>query len=506
MAAASSISELEAWDLFEAAGTVAHTGLEPYLQSVLERCARWFLAVRASIFVRGAESGVFEYRAAWGIRAHHLKQACIVEGQGLAGQAIQQGQPVIVGDLPDELATRRSDVGSAMIVPLVTAQQQKIGVLNIARRSEHPEFDAQDLARAKVVGQMIAMVVGNAQLFAQASDSLRDAIAYQSALQSVIETVGFGLVVIDAGGTVTHVNAQAREFFGFQTSKSMPWQLLIASLPEPMRDALRGCIESAFLGETEAIRLSQSRHGRRWTVTPSTTHAGGVTLALHETTRDDELARLKRLAEIGQMTSAIAHEIRNPLTGILSAAQMIQVESSTAVEFGGLIEQEANKLNMLCNEFLDFAKPIQLHRSPVRLSSLVLAITKRHRPEFEAKGVELAVEVDPADVPIDIDARRIEQVLTNLVINALQATESGKRVTVTVQPHTFTVEDEGCGMAEATLSSLFTPFFTTKPSGTGLGLSTVKKILDQHGATIEVASAVGVGTRFEVKFEEEGSL
>ena len=104
---------------------------------------------------------------------------------------------------------------------------------------------------------------------------------------------------------------------------------------------------------------------------------------------------------------------------------------------------------------------------------------------------------------MQMDLRRIEQVIRNLVINALQATARGGEVIVQAFGETLVISDTGSGMDEATVLRLFSPFFTTKPQGTGLGLSTVRKILDAHEARIKVTSVVGQGTRFVIRFNQE---
>ncbi|MFY9232977.1 MAG: ATP-binding protein [Fimbriimonadaceae bacterium] len=214
-----------------------------------------------------------------------------------------------------------------------------------------------------------------------------------------------------------------------------------------------------------------------------------------------ELERVRRLAEIGQMTAAVAHEIRNPLASIRSAAQLVQQDPRSAVEFGEIIEAEALKLNALCDEFLAFARPIELDLKPLRLNALVTSVANSHAAEFEREGVVIRVESDPGDPIIIGDSDRLEQVCRNLLINALQATSSGGSVRVVVDGASFSVEDDGQGIGPEASERLFTPFFTTKPKGTGLGLSNVKRIVDAHRGHIEVTSEPRSGSKFEVSLE-----
>lgn len=229
--------------------------------------------------------------------------------------------------------------------------------------------------------------------------------------------------------------------------------------------------------------------------------AGQIALAVHNArlfASSREYDRLKRLAEVGQMTAAIAHEIRNPLTGILAAAKMIQEAPELADEMAEIIEDETIKLNQLCDEFLDFARPLRLELEIVDLTEVVKTTTKLLKQDFEEAEVGLSIAGSKAIKTLD--RRRIEQVVRNLVRNALQATPKGGKVGVNVFDWGFSVQDSGEGMNEEAQAKLFSPFFTTKAGGTGLGLSVVQKIVASHGGRIGVTSQVGEGTTFEVVF------
>ncbi len=219
---------------------------------------------------------------------------------------------------------------------------------------------------------------------------------------------------------------------------------------------------------------------------------------LRKETQDAE--RLRRLAEIGQMTAAVAHEIRNPLTGIRSAAQMVRENPELSEEFLAMIEEEALKLNELCEEFLAFARPMELNEQETDLAELVRQASELSRADFERDGVALAVETGSNVPTMNLDRRRIEQVVHNLLRNARQACKPGGRVEVRVEGTTLTVEDDGQGISPAQMERLFSPFFTTKSDGTGLGLCNVRRIVDAHRAQVSAESEPGKGSKFTVSF------
>jgi signal transduction histidine kinase len=200
------------------------------------------------------------------------------------------------------------------------------------------------------------------------------------------------------------------------------------------------------------------------------------------------------------MTAAIAHEIKNPLTGIRSAAQLIVSMPDQAVELAQMVEEEAMKLSELCNQFLDFARPIEPNFGAVDLFVIATKLREIHQHEFLELSVELRIIGDSN--PILGDRHQVERVMQNLMLNALQATGSRGTVTIQILPRGFSVSDTGSGMDNETLSKLFQPFFTTKPKGTGLGLSNCQKIISAHGGVIVVDSKVGEGSSFRVQFAD----
>jgi signal transduction histidine kinase len=221
--------------------------------------------------------------------------------------------------------------------------------------------------------------------------------------------------------------------------------------------------------------------------------------------RQAEAARTARLAEIGQMAASVAHEFRNPLTGIRGAAQMIRERPSSAPEFIGLIEEEAQKLEALCEDFLELARPLSVRPVPAKLGDAARSVAAAWKSVFDEKGVALRVRAWDDEPALRFDPRRIEQALHNLVRNAFESTPPGGSVTVTVLNGGLVVEDTGPGMSADVLERLFVPFFTTKPNGSGLGLCNVKRIVEAHDGTIGVVSRPGEGTRVELILDRRAS-
>jgi signal transduction histidine kinase len=476
--------------------------LHAFLGELLKTCERLFQASGASIFLRDGDSKTFRIAARAGSDSAIPDGATILEGKGIAGESAKTGEALLINDPKDHplLAVRKFDkkkgIQSALVVPLNLAGGRSVGVLNLSRPDGQEPFKESDLETAKALAKYVALAVSNASMFAEVRAS-------RTQLEAVLSSLGVSVVIVDSNGKVVGQNADADKHLGSSQEKNF------AHAPAVLRKALHVALEEALHGKRVQARPRDNDQDRTWTLIATPVPTGGATAVVEEITEAErahvEHARLNRLAEIGQMTAMIAHEIRNPLTGITSAAQMVSISPEDGPKFGRVIEQEAMKLNSLCDEFLDFAKPIALRRKSVHMLEMARRLAAAHFRQFHDARVHLELENGECEPTMDLDELRIEQVVRNLLLNALQASAPGDSVRLEVHDWGFAVEDTGCGMAPEIVERLFTPFFTTKAQGTGLGLSTVRKIVETHGGMLRVQSKPGEGTRFEVVLGPESS-
>src|SRR6185312_2160696 len=219
--------------------------------------------------------------------------------------------------------------------------------------------------------------------------------------------------------------------------------------------------------------------------------------------------RAERLAALGQLSAGLAHEIRNPLAVIKGSAEMLErhldASQAVAVELAGYISSEVNRVNQLVGRFLDFARPLRLDRQPQAVAALLDRAIADARERWPELGV--TVHRDYAELPpIAVDETLCERAFANLVANAFEAmAETGGEVTVTARRGmesgasgvTVVVADTGPGVPGELREQIFHPFFTTKPTGIGLGLAIVAKIIDQHGGRLRLHSGLPRGAAFE---------
>jgi len=224
--------------------------------------------------------------------------------------------------------------------------------------------------------------------------------------------------------------------------------------------------------------------------------------------------RSERLAALGQLSAGLAHEIRNPLSTIKTSAEMLALnvpsDNALAHEMAGFISSEVDRTNSLVTRFLDFARPLSVRLEQTDLIQLIdraVSDIEKHSPPLD---VTIYKNYAPDIPPFRLDGQLMERVVYNLLLNAAQASPAQGTVTVKTRQFNSTVEiaviDRGPGIEPKHLENIFNPFFTTKPTGVGLGLAIVSKIVDEHGGRITVESEPGEGSVFRVylPFREGG--
>ena len=221
----------------------------------------------------------------------------------------------------------------------------------------------------------------------------------------------------------------------------------------------------------------------------------------------EEVERVSKLAETGQLAANIAHELRNPLSSIKGAAQLLRNElpGDTVAQHGEFLDiiiEEVNGLNRMTTEFLEFSRQTQPAMKPVALNATLTRLLHFMGASLQKVGVSITYALGD-DLPnVMMDKAQIEQVVKNIVINAAQAMPRGGYITVSTRyfPGTDIVEmaftDTGVGIPPEKQEKIFAPFFTTKTKGTGLGLAIARKIVETHGGKLTARSTPGTGSTF----------
>jgi two-component system NtrC family sensor kinase len=238
-----------------------------------------------------------------------------------------------------------------------------------------------------------------------------------------------------------------------------------------------------------------------------------------------EAARGEKLASVGLLAAGIAHELNNPLTGVLTFSTLVRKQmpdGSPEAEDLDLVIQETRRCASIIRRLLDFAREKAPEKNFADLNRLIERTVGLVSEPARAADVEISVDLDETLPPVWMDENLVEQVVMNMLVNAQHAIEGAGRISVRTrrreqfrrsaadaQPADMaeiTIRDSGCGIAPENLQKIFDPFFTTKGvgKGTGLGLSVSHGTIEAHGGTIEVDSTVGEGTEFRIYLPLEG--
>ncbi|MGD9731033.1 MAG: PAS domain-containing sensor histidine kinase [Desulfamplus sp.] len=215
--------------------------------------------------------------------------------------------------------------------------------------------------------------------------------------------------------------------------------------------------------------------------------------ALERFKLEEKLQRAEHLSAIGEMTAGVSHEIRNPLGIIKSSAELLKkkmVKSDQPTTIIDIIVEESNRLNNIIKDFLDFAKPMTPYLKPCRVDDIIEKNIHYLSQQIEENNFIIEREFTQPIPEIMADAERLYQSFLNIMLNAFQAMDKGGKLKINISAKDTYIEiyfhDQGRGIPEESLKKIWNPFFTTKETGTGLGMGIVKNIIESHNGTVDL--------------------
>lgn len=336
--------------------------------------------------------------------------------------------------------------------------------------------------------------------------------------RAIIDTAVDGIIVINARGIIESFNPAAERLFGYSEREVVGRNVNIL-MPAPYHEEHDAYL-SRYLetGEQKIIGIGREVAGlkRDGTTFPVHLSVGEMTVdgerhftgILHDLTArvalEERLREQTALARLGEMAAVIAHEVKNPLTAVRGAIQVIGGRLGSDSKDRPIVTEiiaRLDALNELLHDLLLFARPPHPKLSTVEIRPLVGMVGEllSRDPAFNAVRIEIA-----GDAPSFLgDVELLKIVFQNLLINAAQAMQGRGTIRVLIEStdrwHTITIADTGPGIPPAVRQKLFQPFQTTKARGTGLGLSTAKRLVEAHGGTIAVDCPPGGGTVVNVR-------
>src|ERR1017187_1083122 len=333
--------------------------------------------------------------------------------------------------------------------------------------------------------------------------------------QDTIRCLSSGLVTTTLDGTITTMNDAACDILGIVSAPPVGQKLAnhIPSLDGVLAKA--GALGRVLRDEVDAIRADGVERRLGLSATPLSDHSGQVTgrvIHFQDLTdlrhMEQAVARAERLAGIGRLAANIAHEIRNPLASISGSVEVLKRLSGADAETCNLVDiavREVDRVNALISNLLDYARPRTEDRQRLDLGEMVTEIAKIFEQERRTKEVHLQLHAQTG-VWVEAASGQMQQVLWNLLRNAVDAMPDGGTIYLSTAKKNATraaailmVRDTGVGIAREDLEHIFEPFFSKKTGGTGLGLATTARVVEEHGGTIDVLSQPGKGTTFTVR-------
>jgi len=321
-------------------------------------------------------------------------------------------------------------------------------------------------------------------------------------LSCILESMSDGVIVVDPEGTVTTFNHAARSVLGFSAEEAIGQSFRELFGREFTLRAGPGALElrakdgtSVPISERDAPIVDRTHEKRLGTVKVF------QDLSEIEALRE-QVRRIDRLAAIGEMAATVAHEIRNPLGGIRGFAALLARDIEDGDPRKRLVEKilvGTASLDKVVNELLEYTRPVELRLKATGCAELLeAALGFLH---LDKETVEVVTTLPP-DLKVLADPDKMRQVFLNILLNAVQSLEGKGIVHVSAEHNddyvTVAIADNGCGIPETELGKIFSPFYTTKEKGTGLGLAVAAKIVEGHGGVLEAASTVGDGTTFRI--------
>lgn len=430
------------------------------------------------------------------------------------------GEPVLVKNFSssdnltdlDRRVTTRMGRGCTLYVPL-KIKGDIIGILGVDKKHGEPEINEKEFESLSILANYASIIIENSKL-------LQDLMNEKKFSENVLNSSINGILTVDITGRITSLNPAVEKMFGMMKDTLINrfiWEIF--PLPEWIE-----CTRKAVfhLHNMKGMEFTLNPDDKILNVTTSHIMNEGESLIgfmfliqdiTGERKRDEYLQRVNRLISLGELAAGIAHEIRNPLTGIgvvldfLSRKKLPRRDLELINEANGEIE----RLEKLISDLLTFARPKKFNFELADIRNIINSIYLLINEQCNHRGIKMFIRIDDDIDGLYVDQERIRQGLLNIVINAIKAMPSGGNLTIKAAELTgdsgsgdperrieITIGDTGVGIATENIGRIFDPFFTTNNEGTGLGLSITHSIIKEHSGIVKVDSELGKGTEFTI--------
>jgi PAS domain S-box-containing protein len=497
----------------------ASRDLSETFEQIMEILAAKLGMERGTLTLLDRDTKQLGIRVAHGLSEEEMRRGTYKIGEGITGKVVETGGPVVVPSIGreplflDRTGARRNidrDNIAFLCVPL-KLENEVVGVLSVDKVRSGDDTLESDLRLLTIIASMIAQAV-------RVHGAIEEILTLQERTDRILAGMPDGVLVLSPTALLQTVNEAAKRIFGF-TREEVADKHYIDAFENfrGVRDALDRIYDDPAAANTLETNISRPDTepipvAITWSVLtdePDNIHAIVVNVQdLTEVKRiERQWRRSQRLAELGTVAAGVAHEVRNPLSGIRGASQLLARESDDETkEFLDVIIREVDRLDHTVEQLLDLARPMEAEMSSTPIEEIVDRALSVLKSQLDDASIRVKKKTPSIPGPVNADAGQLTQVFLNLFLNAIQAMPEGGTLTVTIQENktggsaaaAVAVDDTGHGMSQQTLEHIFMPFYTDREKGTGLGLAISHKIVEEHGGTIDVKSEEGKGSTFIV--------
>ncbi len=453
----------------------------------------------------------------------------VVDGsQSVAAKTAFLRRPVYVQDLASDPAASyvRTEVIEGGFVSLVSiplvAEEQLLGVFQVvAKKDRH--FEKEDLSAVRSLSEQMAATLLRLKLDAEAR-------AKEQYLANIMTDSADGIIGLNADEEIVSWNRGAESLFGYEADEVLgkhfsfllPGDQIEAGEIEKLR---RIVMAEGYIQNYETERIT--KEGRRIIVSLTRTvirdadgNSVGSSAILRDITEkkklEERLLQTERLATIGRMSAKVAHEIRNPLSSISLNTELLEeeigsykeVDAQEAKSLLRSISKELDRLTEITDDYLRFAKLPTPRLKELTVNRMVSDLLSMLEIEMQDSGVSIEKRLAPKLPKVKVDQQQLRRALLNMLKNSLEAMPDGGTISVATEADSdcvrISIEDTGTGIDEMHMDRIFTPFFSTKEMGTGLGLPLAQQIVAEHGGEIKCASKLGEGAVFVISLPIAG--
>ncbi len=504
----------------------ATTNLEPLLDDLVNRLQQVLNVEKVAVFVE-EENAANGYRIARSVNLNADYEVARDFRQMIRLKSSAKGI-VRADELDAEITDTQNLIRQELhyYVPCVV-RGRMIAVIGLGRTRDGSLLSSEDLEILQTVSGYIAVAIDNSLLYQEQETRTHELNLLKEFNESIVESINVGLLAVDESGQVTRCNSTFEDMFGIRRDAA------VGKFVDELFDERLASTLNKILGKTR-WHLSELRHAYKiytetangedlilnLAVAPlrsiSSEQTGAIVVIENVTSRvklEESLQHNEKLTSIGLLAAGVAHEVNTPLTGVSSYTQMLLGMIPVTDPKHSLllkVQKQTERASNIANNLLNFSRAgngtefVETDVNKTLDDTLQLL-----EPQLRKSNIKVEKDYSPIPLIISGNAGKLQQVFTNLILNARDAITNGGTISLSSfkasdDTVAIIVKDDGKGIEPQNLSKIYDPFFTTKEvgSGTGLGLAVTFGIVQEHSGTIEATSELGKGTSFRLEFPE----